>query len=663
MGFLFLSSLAITNVYAEKNHGLLKVPSPGLSLLRHSVYIKPVEANKKIQFIVWLKLRNQTELNALVQDIYNPESPHYQQFLTHEEYEQKFAPNPGVEQEIAQLFESKGMQVKIINHSVRVTGTAKQIQRLLNIKINYYSYHQSRVRANETAPRLSSNIAQYISGISGLSTLPLYQGNTNSSQVKDFRQDLHSNWSSLIPTAIPTTTSLNGFSGSQLQYTYNLHNIPTVNGTHLDGAGQTLVIVDGCDTDSPEQILKNANQYFNANNIPPFITSGSGTNFTVINPDGTPFTNCSNPTAYNHEIALDTQSSHTIAPGDNTVLVLADADTRTALMDVIGSLTQNNFTLAGFPDTYVISNSWSGVESDYDATLELSLQTAAAFGISVNFSSGDCGDNTYVGPVNHHTGSQKCSNPQSSQAVNYPGSSAYVTAVGATSIFVDQFYNYAYESVWGSVKHNDEVHEISYAGGTTGGISQYYGPVVWQSAISNYTAGGYGVINQNSTLRAVPDISMLGDPETGLHIYADGAQIQDGGTSLACPLFSATLVLVNQARKLMNKGSPIGHAAPYLYYFNTNLLSSRSLNHIVPPALIIAGATPPTPTSITTAAPSDITTPAPASAFTLGALTSKPVTYGWDSSLTIEPEDQFWNDAVGVGSPNLPNFVIAMANM
>ncbi len=50
--------------------------------------------------------------------------------------------------------------------------------------------------------------------------------------------------------------------------------------------------------------------------------------------------------------------------------------------------------------------------------------------------------------------------------------------------------------------------------------------------------------------------------------------------------------------------------------------------------------------------------PAPASSFTI---TNK--TFGWDSSLTIEPEWQFWNDAVGLGSPNIPNFVMAMANM
>ena len=144
---------------------------------------------------------------------------------------------------------------------------------------------------------------------------------------------------------------------------------------------------------------------------------------------------------------------------------------------------------------------------------------------------------------------------------------------------------------------------------------------------------------------------MLGDPGTGLLIVAEGAQVQDGGTSLACPLFSATLVLVNQARSLLNKCTPIGQAAPYLYKNNQLLLEKRALNLIIPPAVIISGATPPPATPISG-------TPAPASSFTIGH-----TTFGWDSTLTLEPENQFWNDGVGVGSPNIPNFVLTMANM
>lgn len=634
------SFIAITS-YASQANSLLSLPSPGLTLLKQATFIKPVAPKTKISFIAWLKLRNKPKLDQLVQDIYDANSSRYHQFLTPALYEQEFAPSKEAEDAVLQFFVAQGMHAKVVNHSVRVTGTAGQIEQALHVQLNDYKYHNEFVHANTSAPKLNPAVGQYITEITGLSTIPEFHANLDSVQnIGDDVHDLNFIWRNFIPSAIPTNISLQGFSGANLQKTYNLSNIPAVNGVHLNGAGQTLVIVDNCGSNGRAQILSDANQYFNANGIAPFVTSGPLTNFAVINPDGSPFTTCSSGASFSREVALDVESSHTIAPGGNTVLVLGATDQRSALTDVINTLIQNNYTIAGFSNAYVISNSWSSPENSIDTALEATLELAAAAGISVNFSSGDCGDNTYSTQT-------KCTGTgASSLAVNYPSSSAYVTAVGATALFVDQNYRYAFETVWGTVNS-----ALAYAGGTGGGISQFYGPVPWQSSISTFTAGGYGVINSYGSRRALPDIAMLGDPQTGLRIVAEGAQVQDGGTSLACPLFSATLILVNQARALLNKGSPIGQAAPYLYQNNQILLANRAINLIIPPALIISGATPPPSISIQG-------TPAPASAFTINN-----ITLGWDSSLTVEPEDQFWNDGVGVGSPNIPNFVLTMANM
>ncbi len=624
--------------HANRIDNLVNLPSPHLNLLNQAELIKPAEPMKPISFTVWLKLRNKKELDQLVQEIYDSNSPQYHQFLTPELYEQKFAPSQKAENAIQQFFISHGMQAKVNQHSVRVRGTVEQIKQAMHTQINYYRYKNETIYANTSMPKLPSLLARYISDITGLNTIPVFHSNIESAKKDQFiAQDLGFVWNTFMPFAIPTTTSLQGFTGANLQKTYNLSNIPLINGVQLNGAGQTLVIVDKCGTNGPAQILSDANQYFNANKIKPFITRGPFKNFSIINPDGTPFKNCPGASDFSREITLDIESSHTIAPGDNTVLVLG-TDQRSVLMDVINTLIHSNYTIAGFPNAYVISNSWSSPETSQDPTLEATLELAAAAGISVNFSSGDCGDNTY-------TTAAKCNGTGPAPKVDYPSSSAYVTAVGATALFVNNNYRYAFETVWGTVRAS------AYDGGTSGGISQFYGPVIWQSAISSFTAGGYGAINTYGSRRALPDISMLGDPGTGLLIIANGSQVKDGGTSLACPLFSATLVLVNQARQLLNKGTPIGHAAPYLYQKNDVLLSQRAINLIIPPALIISGATPPPSTTIQG-------TPAPASSFTINA-----VTFGWDSSLTIEPEDQFWNDAVGIGSPNIPNFVLVMANM
>ena len=272
--------------------------------------------------------------------------------------------------------------------------------------------------------------------------------------------------------------------------------------------------------------------------------------------------------------------------------------------------------------------------------MEAVLETAAAFGISFNFSTGDCGDGTY------HS-SWPCTAAVEAY-VEFPASSAFTTAVGGTSTFVDTNWNYAFEALWGSY------YGGGFYGGTTGGISKFYGPVSWQSSISSFTAGGYN----NGTVgfynkRAVPDIAMLADPYTGLTIYEGGQSFVYGGTSLACPLFSGTLTLLNQERMLLNGNSPrpIGQAAPYLYTNNSTLLNAQALRLISPPHLIIDGARRP---------PAG----APLSAFKIyDSAYGYELTFGWDSSMTLAPENQFWNDGVGVGSPNLPNFIPAMATL
>lgn len=621
----------------------LVVSSYAAQIPSEAQFIKAAAPTTTFSFNVWLNLRNKQDLDQLVQEVYDPNSPRYQQFLTKARYEEHFAPSKEAEKKVSEFFIDHGMQAQIVNHNIRVRGSMAQIEQALHVQINYYRYKNKVFQVLTNAPKLTPDIAPFVADISGLATYPEFEqeANIKANNTQGAVHDLHLLWDNFIPAANPTDISLQGFSGANLQKTYNLNNIPKINGVRLNGAGQSLVVVDKCGTNGPDQILSDANQYFKMNQITPFVRTGPTKNFTIINPDGTPFTDCPNASSFSREIVLDIEASHTIAPGGNTVLVLG-TDQRSTLMDVIQTLINESYSIGGFDNAYVISNSWSSPETQ-DVALETRLQLAAAAGISVNFSSGDCGDNTY-------TNAGKCNGSwPSAPMVDYPSSSAFVTAVGATALFVDNNYRYAFETVWGAVKTVSGV--LSYTGGTGGGISQFYGPVAWQSAISSFTAGGYGQISTFSNYRAIPDIAMLGDPGTGLLIIANGSQVQDGGTSLACPLFSATLLLVNQARSLLNKGTPIGQAAPYLYQQNNLLLANRAINLIIPPSLMISGATPPPATLIHN-------TPAPASSFTIGN-----VTFGWDSSLTLEPESQFWNDGVGVGSPNIPNFVITMANM
>ena len=379
-------------------------------------------------------------------------------------------------------------------------------------------------------------------------------------------------------------------------------------------------------SNTPAEIMADANLYNATGRIKPL----SNNNFAVVDQHGAPYVsaNCIEPrkTGWTQEIALDVEAAHTLAPGANIVLVLVPSAVYldSGLADLIDHLTSNHFSIAGFANAYVISNSWGGVEYPNNAT-NGSFEQAAAEGLSINFASGDDGDN-----IQRH----------GSLSVMYPASSQYVTAVGGTSLFVGEQWDYAFETGWGT-------RSVSgvFQSGSGGGLSRYYPLPAWQRSIGAFVAGGYsqGTIAKYKG-RALPDISMLGDPSTGLYIFERSHCLYwciIGGTSLATPLFSATLALVNQARALRSGvQSPIGLAAPALYEHFSTLTSANALNEMSPPGQSVPEA--------------QQVSGAPLSAFV-----SKGVIFNWDSSLS-SIDGQFWSDVVGVGSPNVPNFIATM---
>lgn len=614
-GLLLLN--LVTPTHADIKKDRIEVNSPVLPLLQNAKLVKSLEPSKMIQFVVWLKLRNKAQLDQLVNEIYDPNSPNYQKFLTHDEITQQYAPNQEAENAVLQYFLNQNLQAKIVDHRVIVTGEAHQIEKIFQIKLNYYKFKNRTIYANSTAPTLSADVASHVLGISGLS------------DMVNFKPDVRFLTDQMKPkqSVQPTANSIGGFSGKNLRTAYQVATIPPINGQAINGAGQTIVITDACGLYSPSQILADANVYNATNGLPTL----SAANFAIVKPDGTAFASCgaTSSTGWEAEIALDVEAVHTMAPGANIVLVLSSNSfvLGNAIATTVNHLINNNYTIAGFHNATVVSNSWGEQEGFGFWPIESTLELAAAHGISFNFSTGDCGDGSYV--------SASCSPILPQKNVQYPASSAYVTAIGGTSLFVDSTWKYAFETVWGTFYNN----AFNFGGG--GGISRYFGPVAWQNAINFFIAGGYGPIYQFNK-RALPDISMVADPLTGLNIFVGGGWRTVGGTSLSNALFSGMLTLINQTRVLANKG-PLGLAAPYFYTHNSPLSHAEAFNNIQAPHQIISGATAP---------PAG----APNTAFSIFN-----ITFGWNSSLSITPSTQFWNDAVGVDTPNVPNFVKKMA--
>ena len=126
-------------------------------------------------------------------------------------------------------------------------------------------------------------------------------------------------------------------------------------------------------------------------------------------------------------------------------------------------------------------------------------------------------------------------------------------------------------------------HRPTHSGGG-GGTSQLFTQPFYQvgrvpASVSRYYGG--------APMRAVPDIAMPGDPNTGFEVgetqvFPDGTywdQYRIGGTSLSSPLMAGVVAVADQVNR-----RPLGFINP-LYY---RLLGTRALHDIIAPSSPVA---------------------------------------------------------------------------
>jgi subtilase family serine protease len=262
---------------------------------------------------------------------------------------------------------------------------------------------------------------------------------------------------------------------------------------------------------------------------------------------------------------------HAMAPGANIVYVGA-SDCSSGLDDAWAGAIDNHVA-------DVITNSWTDgtddislLGSDYVAFYQQYSLEAALTGITVNFSSGDSGDHTAGGT------------DLAAKTVEFPADLPYVTAVGGTSVqignrgqWLNEFgWQNAYSTLTGGAWAPTPPGPYNSGGG--GGTSQLFTQPFYQAgkvpaSISQYYGG--------APMRAVPDIAMPGDPNTGFEVgetqvFPDGNydEYRIGGTSLSSPLLAGVVAVADQVNH-----RPLGFINP-LYY---RLLGSGALHDIVAP--------------------------------------------------------------------------------
>ena len=294
-------------------------------------------------------------------------------------------------------------------------------------------------------------------------------------------------------------------------------------------------------------------------------------------PNGYDLTDLCGAQGWYGEETLDVEAVHAMAPGAKVVYVGA-SDCSSGLDDAWASAIDNHVA-------DVITNSWTDgtdditlLGTDYvEFYVQYSLE-AALTGITVNFSSGDDGDHTAGGT------------DLASKTVEFPADVPYVTGVGGTSVEIGNQGQWLNEYGWQNRVLDADERRLAppppgdYNSGGGGGTSQLFSQPFYQagrvpSSISRYYGG--------APMRAVPDIAMPGDPNTGFEVgetqvFPDGTywdQYRIGGTSLSSPLLAGVVAVADQLNH-----RPLGFINP-LYY---RLLGTNALHDIAAPSSPVA---------------------------------------------------------------------------
>jgi subtilase family serine protease len=630
---------------------------------------------------VYLKLRNEAGLQKFVQDVYSRGNAQYRRFLTPQEFRAAYAPAAADVAAVKDFLSRNSLKFEYAPDNsmyVAVSGTVAQVERAFAVTENLYNYRGKKLRANAQAPSIPSALSSVVAFIGGLDQSEqlirphINTGNPKAAPGYGYAtpDPCSTYWSDHTATLSPAAPQYGstfpwvvcGYTPAQIRAAYG------VNTVSRTGAGVRVGIVDAF---ASPTIVDDVNA-FSAHYGLPLLNSS---NFQQVVVPGT-FNypeNFLDPADWYGEQSLDIEWVHAMAPGAKIVYAGAQNSWQPldhALIHLIDS---------GLAD--IITNSWGifgdAVPFGHLQADERAFMQAAAQGISVLFSSGDDGD------VAAYTGLAMGS---------WPATSPYVTAVGGTSLGVQNPAGAKVEWGWGTYTSTVKDAALQNGGtlvtgsafdpwppeffyGSGGGISlrflqpSYQQGVVPQLLATSTVDSKGNVVPLPPARRVVPDISMVGDPNTGV-LYGQTYDVSGdpdidagctqlprrreycerriGGTSLSSPLFAGVLALVNESRASQGKGS-IGFVNPALYQLpvgNTNAS-----------APIIDVRAPSSPTALLRRNQEDPGTYSVVFRTVNSVPVNNTVVEGADTSLRTT---NGWDNVTGLGTPYVPLLITGL---
>ncbi|MDR3483007.1 MAG: S53 family peptidase [Burkholderiaceae bacterium] len=527
------AALTVDSTFAAAFHSAASVSTPA----------NVAQEGKQLEFEVILPLTHESELDQLLAQQQDQTSSNFHHWLSPDEFKSRFGANPDSVARVKQFLQSNGLTiVKEHAQGVRVRGETTAAAAALGLKLETH-VDERGVKRLIASPR--QNLRQELRNegamITAFAPLPhKHVHSVNVGPVSDGPQQ---------PGA--------SRNGTNYRYYYNdlkeAYDFPSY--LALNGMGVHVAIVMSSDMlDSDVTAAFNYQHWTSTTHLAPpavkrvFVDGTSSGYFTG---------------AFD-EASLDTQQVTGMAPAATTTLVVIPDLSDQSIMDGYMNIIDLN-------SADVVSSSFGGGEwwyepaynqgTDYTyvmAEYNQIFKQGNAQGITFVASSGDEGGIPAV-PVNWglyyggYTGEPATAGTYV-PGVEYPAASPYVTGVGGTNLVTTSpGVNSAYisESAFGDpllstfCSFGDPCNITGGYWGSGGGESIYNAKPFYQSSI-----------NTGSTMRTVPDVSMMmgGCPggisqlpcapgESYIVIFDGGSRVGLIGTSVSAPDFAGAVAL------------------------------------------------------------------------------------------------------------------------
>jgi hypothetical protein len=531
-------------------------------------------------------------LKALLQAQQDPTSPNYHKWLTQAQFGQQFGVSAADLAKVSSWLQQEGFTVTSIaqsSNSIYFSGNIAAVERSFQTQIHNYSVNGETHFANSTQISIPSSLGGMVSSVRGL----------NDFRLKPRLQFAKSREAASNPHFTSGLTGQHYVAPGDFAVIYDVNPLYQAGNT---GKGVTIAVMGQTDI-----VPADITDFRAAAGLPV-------NNPTVVTvPNTTPLSVAAGAASNDlSETDLDLEWSGGVGTAASIVLVNSD-NVFTSLEYAI----QNPINGITIP---IISQSYGACEANIDTadlnTLESFLAQANSQGQTVVLAAGD-------------TGAADCDDDSGETvatqglAVDYPGSSVYVTDLGGSEFMGDgtaaspqtgagtywsangtgnisddlitSAKSYIPEMTW-----NDTTFSLANGGGLSaggGGVSALFAKPSWQTGVAGIPADGH---------RDVPDISLNSSPDHDPYLYCtqiqtqgsgtnyvsscqatsfrlnDGSQTDNnnltaaGGTSFAAPSFAGLLAILEQK---LGSGGGLGNINPLLYQLAANSTTYASAFH------------------------------------------------------------------------------------